>query len=320
MKSYSLTTSIGNAKAGELDFLWAPTTQRRPATKYGVVLCHGSGNPYGYAMLPNQGSVALPVNFALAGIPSVAGEFGGQAWGSDTAMTAIDTAVTYMATKLGTPTDKVLLVGGSMGGYTAIRYALTRPTKVAGVIGLIPLTNMNYFYPQFALSGTSASEIASSWGVAAPRTSTDGSMTSGSTTFTSATLAFTAGDVGKFICTANTPVGTTIASYTSATSVEMSNPSSATATGVQTSVLTPLPAAADVQSLANTLTVPTRLYYSSADTLIRPADTTAFAAAASIPAINVGTHGHSEATIVDAMNVNGTDAAEIISYLETWGG
>lgn len=73
------------------------------------------------------------------------------------------------------------------------------------------------------------------------RTVTDGVTTSSSTTVTSATASFGAGDVGAVIATPNLPVGTTIASVTNSTTVVVS--AAATASGSAQSVtLTPLTA------------------------------------------------------------------------------
>lgn len=58
----------------------------------------------------------------------------------------------------------------------------------------------------------------------------DAALTSGDATLTSATAVFTSADVGSSIAGTGIPAGTTIASYTSATSVEMSANASATVT------------------------------------------------------------------------------------------
>lgn len=68
------------------------------------------------------------------------------------------------------------------------------------------------------------------------RTVTDGVTNSGDATLTSATAAFTAGDVGEVISGTGIPANTTIASVTSATEVEMSATATATATGVSVTV------------------------------------------------------------------------------------
>lgn len=67
---------------------------------------------------------------------------------------------------------------------------------------------------------------------------TDAVTTASSTTVTSATAAFTSGDVGANIATANLPVGTTIVSVTNGTTVVVS--ANATASGsAQSATITP---------------------------------------------------------------------------------
>lgn len=73
------------------------------------------------------------------------------------------------------------------------------------------------------------------------RVVTDAVTTSSSTTVTSATASFAAGDVGAVIATANLPVGTTIASVTNSTTVVVS--AAATASGSsQSATITPITA------------------------------------------------------------------------------
>jgi flagellar hook protein FlgE len=66
----------------------------------------------------------------------------------------------------------------------------------------------------------------------AARDVADGATTIASTTLTSATASFTPDDVGRTVTGAGIPPGTTIASYTNATTVVLSNPAAATASGV----------------------------------------------------------------------------------------
>lgn len=68
--------------------------------------------------------------------------------------------------------------------------------------------------------------------VASPRQATDGVTTDGDATITSATMAFTAADVGRYISGTGIPPGTKIASYTSATEVELDALATADGTGI----------------------------------------------------------------------------------------
>jgi len=77
-----------------------------------------------------------------------------------------------------------------------------------------------------AIAGYGTLELTTS------RVVTDGATTNTDTTVTSVTGAFTAADIGKSITGAGIPVGATIASINSGTSVEISAAATATATGV----------------------------------------------------------------------------------------
>lgn len=68
------------------------------------------------------------------------------------------------------------------------------------------------------------------------RTVTDGATTNNSTAFTSNTANFQQADVGDTVSGAGIPAGTTIASVTSATAAVLSQPATATATGVSVTI------------------------------------------------------------------------------------
>ena len=71
----------------------------------------------------------------------------------------------------------------------------------------------------------------------AQRQVTDGVTTSGSKAFTSATASFVVGDVGNYIIGPGIPTGTTIASRSSGTSIQLSANATKTATGVVTTIM-----------------------------------------------------------------------------------
>lgn len=248
---YVLNFQRGNIRSGEYDYIFTPTRDvRRPAGKYGCVVVHGSGAPLEYVDVLAYESAKLAGHIAHAGIPVIGAEMSKQAWGNDASQTDIGNAITRLAAQTGAPSTKVCLVGVSMGGLTALRYAINNPTKVACVVGIIPLTNLVYMYENNV--GGSQAEIATAWGVTAPAA---------------------------------------------------------------------LPTNADIQSQADLLTVPTKLYYSGSDATIRPVDTTGFASAAGTPItpVNVGTLGHSEDTIGQVNDRASGSASEVIDFLKANG-
>ena len=87
---------------------------------------------------------------------------------------------------------------------------------------------------QYGVPGTPYAEEFDALGY--KRVVADGVTTSGDETFTSATAAFTADDVGATISGTGIPASTTIASVTSATEVEMSAQATITDTGVSVTV------------------------------------------------------------------------------------
>lgn len=165
MTNYTAISSIGNIQAGETDYLWLPG-EKRGANKYGVVLLHGAGAPNNFMDATRLGSLTLPAWLAMAGIPVVAGQMGGDTFANDTAMTRINSAITYLSANAGVPSTKVILIGASMGGALALRYASLNPSKVAAIVGIIPLTNINTIYQSNA--GGLRAAIGTAWGVTYP--------------------------------------------------------------------------------------------------------------------------------------------------------
>lgn len=163
---YAVDLAYQRVAAAETDSVFAPRTPR--VGTVGVVLVHGSGNPHEFIDdLAQPSSVKLAAALAAAGIPCIAGDFGFQAWGNDTVLARIDAAWTvlkglYPAMR----TDKLALLGVSMGGAAVARYSQMHPERVACVVGLIPLFDLLAFYA--ANPGAVATEVGTAWGVTAP--------------------------------------------------------------------------------------------------------------------------------------------------------
>lgn len=163
---YTLTHQTGRVGTGETDQVWAPRTPRTGTC--GLILCHGATAPNEFIDLISQAaSVRLAAALASAGIPCLSGTFGGDTFANDTAMTRIESAWTvlkglYPAMR----TDKVALLGVSMGGAVAARYSQLNPTKVAALVGIIPLWDIVALYAGNV--GGLATSVATAWGVTAP--------------------------------------------------------------------------------------------------------------------------------------------------------
>lgn len=273
---YFKSSSYGLLETGKFGQMWIPNP-KRGSNKCLAVLLHGRNAPYQYDDYAAFASHSIGPYLAMAGIPAISTELGDNIWANDTAMGLIDSSVAAAKSVLGITAPKICIVGTSMGGATGIRYSSLHPDKVAAFAGIIPLTNINHvYYYQASIYGA---EAASVWGVAAPRTATDGqTLVQPTGNFKSTSLTFTSGDVGKFVATYN--VGgiadyTTIAAIVDAHTVTLSTPPTAAATGISTWILTQLPSGAAIETMCSAMAggaVPSRIYYSSGDTVVRPAD------------------------------------------------
>lgn len=163
-QGYSVYCTRGQIAANENDYLWVPN-KLNSKNKYGVVLCHGRGVPDEFMTAANARTMVAYL--ARAGFACVAGEFGGNQWGNNTAVARIDAAFTYLKSKVsGLDANKFHIMGISMGGGTAIRYAQSNPSKIVTLHAFLPVTSIRNIY-EGNLSGLQA-EIATAWGVTAP--------------------------------------------------------------------------------------------------------------------------------------------------------
>lgn len=157
---------VGGVQAGEKDFVWFPGSNKRGSSKYGVILCHGATANEQYADTTRWASVVIPARIAQAGIPCIAGAFGGDTFANDTAIARVTAAKTYLIAQTGCASDKVLLVGASMGGGVAVRWAGQNPTQTAAYVGIMPMSDMSDIYVNNRL-GLQAT-IGTAWGVTYP--------------------------------------------------------------------------------------------------------------------------------------------------------
>lgn len=124
----------------------------------------------------------------------------------------------------------------SVGNNSTIPYGPTNgyatPNGVTGFIG--PAAgSLRQATAWFVRTGGVNTNGGSTSSTSASRTGSDGATTSGSLTFTSASAAFTVSDIGSGVCIQNaTRCYAKIVSINSATSVQLSNPPSATASSL----------------------------------------------------------------------------------------
>lgn len=138
---YWTSEGAGRVRAVEGDQFFVPYRWRRDGSRYPLVWCHGGGADY--AVGPNERAVVEALR-----VPAIATTQGGvSTWGADSVVGAAGTVEAdraYAVANLGAKDGKALIMGGSMGGLTAVLYALANPTKVAALALFIPALDPEY--------------------------------------------------------------------------------------------------------------------------------------------------------------------------------
>lgn len=113
--------------------------RQKPLEKRGLIV-HG-----GWGQRGLDGVVPDMVERVMCddGVPVLFADFSdGKTWGNATGQSRMDSAWTFLKSRCGAKTDKVVLYGASMGAMVCLRWALTNPTKVAAILGVIPANNL----------------------------------------------------------------------------------------------------------------------------------------------------------------------------------
>lgn len=136
-------TSYGKSRivSGQDDVIFTPRNGARG--KRGVILLHGqlqAADAWNASTTPGQSSLATAI--AGAGLVCISIYADGPSWGNDATIADIEATRTYLGT-LGCATDKILLVGASMGALNALNYCRANPTRVAALIGVIPACDLD---------------------------------------------------------------------------------------------------------------------------------------------------------------------------------
>lgn len=126
--------------------IWHPRTPR--VGTCGLILFPGQSNPYGYMDAFNQqASVTLAAALASSGIPTITSTFGGNTWANNTMQATIPAhRAALQAAFPAMRTDKICVLGISMGGAAATRYTQLNPASVAAVVGIIPAYDPKAIY------------------------------------------------------------------------------------------------------------------------------------------------------------------------------
>lgn len=147
VSGYSASSRLGRIPAAgtEVDTVWTPRTPR--VGKCGVVLLHGQSSPKQYMDSAQIASVRLAAALAGSGIPCIAAEMRGNSWANANGMADLELAGSKLQAEFpAIRTDKVCLVGISMGAALAARYSQLHPAAVAAVVGVIPAYDPKAIY------------------------------------------------------------------------------------------------------------------------------------------------------------------------------
>jgi pimeloyl-ACP methyl ester carboxylesterase len=89
----------------------------------------------------------LPIDAALASFgPIMAGDFGGDQWGNSEAQTLVGDAWAWLKSQYGAKTDRVVLIGLSMGALNVLNWARANPTLVKAIVLFYPVVNLQAMY------------------------------------------------------------------------------------------------------------------------------------------------------------------------------
>ena len=332
--SFNYVVRQGNVSPGGYDYSWEPSSIRG-ATKYGVVLMHGASGSSDWDVVgvgwPEINKLATIL--ANEGIPVIAGYMDGNHFSKDAVTDVggyIDDAISFMAANTGCSPDRAHIFGLSMGAGAAMRFGSLVPAKAATVGGLVPGVSIEHAYtdnPNNFVTNGFPQLIAGGLSLAY-RAVTD-AVTNSTTTLTSATANFQAGDVGKQVTrayneTGGIPTDTTIASVTNSTTVVLDKPATATAANVDIGIGAPLPMAGTTgfdligvhAPRVAAAEIPNRWYYSTNDPYVYVQDVLDAATNADGEAISVGAGGHANAAAVGMANHDGTEFSDFIEWLK----
>lgn len=123
-----------------------------PNAKTGVAFAHGF---LGNADYPTEWFDTTPPDFdndvkakelaqriAMQQIPAIATDLGASTWGNDTVIASYGSTVTFLNSRTGARTDRVMLLGMSMGALTVLNWAVANISKVAAIGLLLPCVDL----------------------------------------------------------------------------------------------------------------------------------------------------------------------------------
>lgn len=150
------TYEAGSIAAGEtsviaLDRLWKSTNETP------VIYCHhatGASTTIIDNLTETNASIRRMVEgLTSRGLPVISNDQSGPSnWSTDLALTRVTGALTRIGAITGARTDRVLLLGDSMGATVALNWARANPTLVRAIALVIPVVNLEHAHDETALA------------------------------------------------------------------------------------------------------------------------------------------------------------------------
>lgn len=148
MTMVATSTEVGAYRTGERHSMWHHGLERFDGTSLAVL------------QPPSRGAVAagwfaapfdqLPRAIASAGLIHLSIDGGGSCtWGNDDAAASLDDAAAYAA-RIGARSDRVALLGVSMGAIPVLNWALRNRDRVAGIALVCPAVDLAHIHDRTA--------------------------------------------------------------------------------------------------------------------------------------------------------------------------
>lgn len=206
MIGYSVSAGYERISTGDKDWIFMPRDGARG--RRGVVLLHGqlqTGQEWWADASPGQTAVAQIL--AAAGLPMFAVFGEGPGWGIDAVVAELDNTRTLFG-NYGAATDKMVIVGASMGAADGLNYMRAHPSRVAGFVGIMPACDLDDIRDNNR-NGNGRTYINAAWGMPVGSTSaTDPlpSQANPNTTANAASIASSGADIKFYYSSADTVV------------------------------------------------------------------------------------------------------------------
>lgn len=156
-----ITTGLGRIHAAERDMVMDPAEYS--GGNYACILVHGveaSGGAWDWMTASPQRWPIVRTLVDACNLCTISADLGGSAtWGNSTLLSRLDEAYAFTQTLPQVKKGKVILAGQSMGGLAMLNWARANKAKVAAVVGVIPVTNMNS-----AIANGFSTQIAAAYG------------------------------------------------------------------------------------------------------------------------------------------------------------